>query len=364
MCAKRVGSRSIDSYIFVHGAVAKRTLSHLGMHGAVVRGTFCFWRMNPLAGIGVSITSNANFLWKLSEASRETLVLEAFSVKFGGSLARNDHSGSFSLKFGGSIARNARFRSLFCEFWKKHRAKRSFWKLLLWNLEEASHETILSEAFSVKIVGSIARKARFGSSFCEIWRKPRTKRSFWKLVPWKVAEASHEMIVLEAFCVKIVRSSAYSSCGLLHKHHYTNTTTPPQEHRHKKTSTRTPPEKDQHKNTTTNTPPQEHHHKNASTKTPPHHHKNTTNARRCSATHMLICTKPETAYSHCVLHFSVALICVFDLCSAFFLVFCILGLHTDTDKRKNLKTYTHTDTQYVFIKYIVKSMSLAGSPPK
>ena len=153
-----------------------------------LRGTFCFWRMNPLAGIGVSIARNARFgstvLWNLEEASHEMIILEAFSVRIVG-----------------SIARNARFGSLFCEFWRKHRAKRSFWKLLLWNLEDASQETILLEAFSVKIVGSIARNARFGSSFCEIWRKPRTKCSFWKLVPWKVAEASYEMLVLEAFVV-------------------------------------------------------------------------------------------------------------------------------------------------------------------
>ena len=56
--------------------------------------------------------------------------------------------------------------------------KRSFWKLVLLNFEEASHETIVLEAFSVKIVGILARNARFGSLFCEISRKPRTRRSF------------------------------------------------------------------------------------------------------------------------------------------------------------------------------------------
>ena len=77
--------------------------------------------------------------------------------------------------------------------------KRSFWKLVLLNFEEASHETIILETFSVKIVGSIVRNARFGSLFslkiggslagnvlfgslfCESSRKHRTKRSFWKL---------------------------------------------------------------------------------------------------------------------------------------------------------------------------------------
>ena len=38
--------------------------------------------------------------------------------------------------------------------------KRSFWKLVLLNLEEVSHETIVLEAFSVKIIRSIVRNAR------------------------------------------------------------------------------------------------------------------------------------------------------------------------------------------------------------
>ena len=46
---------------------------------------------------GTKLWRNANFLWKLSEASRETFVLEA----------------------------------LFYEIWRKPRAKRSFWKLVL-----------------------------------------------------------------------------------------------------------------------------------------------------------------------------------------------------------------------------------------
>ena len=139
------------SYIFAHAAEAKRTLSHLGMHGAVVRGTFCFWRMNPLAGIGVSIARNCSETQIFGENCRKHRAKRSFwehcSVKFGRSLARNDHFGSFFLQ-------NCR----------KHRAKRSFWK----------HG-------SVKFEGSLARNARFGSFFCEIWRKPRTKRSFWKL---------------------------------------------------------------------------------------------------------------------------------------------------------------------------------------
>ena len=265
--------------------------------------------MNPLAGIGVSIARNCSETQIFVENCRKHRAKRSFwkhcSMKFGGSLARNDHFGSFS-----------------CENCRKHRAKRSFWKLFLWNLEEASHETIILEAFSVKSVGSIARNARFGSFFCEKCLKHRTKRSFWKLVVcnlkealhetsileaffcekswkhpakrsfwkvvlWKLSEASHKTIILEAFSVKIVRSSAYSSCGLSHKHHYTNTTTrtPPhqhknttttQKHRHKNTTTQTRPH--HHKNTTTKRPAQEHHQKKISTRTPPqtHHHKNTT----------------------------------------------------------------------------------------
>ena len=47
----------------------------------------------------------------------------------------------------------------------------------------------------------------FGSSLLEKLEKSRTKCSFWKLVAGKVAEASHEMLVLEACCLK--------SCGSL-----------------------------------------------------------------------------------------------------------------------------------------------------
>ena len=59
-CAKGIGRCPIDAYIFVHAAVAKRTFSHLGIHGAVVRGTFAFLWMNPLAGIGLSIARNCS----------------------------------------------------------------------------------------------------------------------------------------------------------------------------------------------------------------------------------------------------------------------------------------------------------------
>ena len=163
-------------------------------------------------------------LWNLKEASHETFVLEACSVKFRGSLARNVRFGSFvlwnleeashetlvleacSMRFRGSLAQNVRFGSLFCEILRKPRTKRSFWKLVLWNLKEASHETLVLEACSMKFRGSLAQNVCFASFFCEISRKPRTKRSFWQLVLWNFEEASHETIVLEAFSVKIVGS--------------------------------------------------------------------------------------------------------------------------------------------------------------
>ena len=71
------------------------------------------------------------------------------------------------MKFGGSLARNDHFGSFFCE-----------------KVAEASHEMLVLEACSVKFGGSLARNDHFGSFFCE-----------------KVAEASHEMLVLEAFVI-------------------------------------------------------------------------------------------------------------------------------------------------------------------
>ena len=103
------------------------------------------------------------------------------------------------LKSWRSLARNARFGSLFLEKLRKPRTKCSFWKLVPWKVAEVSHEMLVLEACRLKSCGSLARNTRFGSLFFEKLRKSRTKCSFWKLVPWKVDEASHEMLVLEAF---------------------------------------------------------------------------------------------------------------------------------------------------------------------
>ena len=84
------------------------------------------------------------------------------------------------MKIVGSLARNARFGCFFFEICKRLRAKRSLEAFFL-KLEEAARKTIILEAFSVKYGRSLAQNDPFGSFFCEIWRKPRTKRfgSFW-----------------------------------------------------------------------------------------------------------------------------------------------------------------------------------------
>ena len=181
------------------------------------------------------------FLWNLEDASHETNILEASSLKFGGSVARNHHFGSFFFgiwkkprtkrsfwklflwNLEERFARNDHFGSFFSQIWKKPRmnfgsflskiwrkprTKRSFWKLFLWNLEDASHETISFEASCLKFGGGLARNDHFGSFFFGIWKKPRTKRSFWKLFLWNLEEASHETIILEAFSVEFGGSLA------------------------------------------------------------------------------------------------------------------------------------------------------------
>ena len=263
------GLPALDSYIFAYAAVVKRGFWNVEWHAVVARRTFCFCWMNPLVGFGGSMARNCSetqiSYGNFEEASHETLVLEACSVKFRGSLARNARFGSFvlwnmeeasrdtfvlesfvlwnmeeasrdtfvleacSVKFGGSLARNAEtlvLEAWFYEISRKLRTKRSFWKLVLWNFEEASRETFVLEACSLKFRGSLARNARFGSLFCEISRKPRTKRSFWKLcsvkyggslarhvrfgsfVLWNMEEASRDTFVLEACSLKFRGSLA------------------------------------------------------------------------------------------------------------------------------------------------------------
>ena len=123
-------------------------------------------------------------VWNLKEVSHEMLVLTFQTFKVRGHFA-------------------------FCV------AGARLWKLLDWKVEEASYEMLVLEACRLKSCGSLARNARFGSSLIEKLRKPRTKCSFWKLVPWKVEEASHEMLVLEACSLKswgsIARNARFGS---------------------------------------------------------------------------------------------------------------------------------------------------------
>ena len=95
------GLPALDSYIFAYAAVVKRGFWNVEWHAVVARRTFCFCWMNPLVG------------------------------------------------FGGSMARNCGETQIFYGNCRKHRAKRSFWKLC-----------------SRKFEGSLARNVRFGSLFC------------------------------------------------------------------------------------------------------------------------------------------------------------------------------------------------------
>ena len=135
--------------------------------------------------------------------SREIVDFRVESVKFEGSLAQNAPFGASNFQGERSFSRFAwqaqDFRSSLLEKLRKSRTKCLFWKLLLWKVAEASQETLVLKACCLKSCGSLARNARFESLLLEKLRKPRTKRSFWKLVPWKVEETSHEMLVLEAF---------------------------------------------------------------------------------------------------------------------------------------------------------------------
>ena len=84
------------------------------------------------------------------------------------------------------------------DFWRKSRAKRSFWRLgasLLEEvsyetlglelgaslLEEVSYETLALETWRFTFGGSLLRNARFGDLALHFWRNSRTKRSLRKL---------------------------------------------------------------------------------------------------------------------------------------------------------------------------------------
>ena len=112
--------------------------------------------MNPLVGFGGSIDCGEMkiFCGNCRKHRAKRSFWKHCSMKFGGSLARKAGFGSlFSVKFGRSLARNDHFGSFFCENCRTYHAKRSFWKLVL---SEASRETFVLEASSVKFPGSLA----------------------------------------------------------------------------------------------------------------------------------------------------------------------------------------------------------------
>ena len=95
------GRRALDSYIFAHAAVVKRTFWNFGWRAVVARRTFCFCWMNPLVGFGGSIARNCGEMQIFSGNCRKHRAKRSF-WKY------------CSMKFGGSLARKARFGSLFC----------------------------------------------------------------------------------------------------------------------------------------------------------------------------------------------------------------------------------------------------------
>ena len=74
-----------------------------------------------------------------------------------------------------SVSQELVLQTVTCEFWRKSRAKRSFWRLDTLLLEEVSNETLVLETWHVTLGGSLIRNGRFGVLTCDFWRKSRTK---------------------------------------------------------------------------------------------------------------------------------------------------------------------------------------------
>ena len=90
-CMPRValGLRALDSYIFAHATVVKRTFWNFGWHAVVARRTFCFCWMQPSRRIRwVDCTKlwgeTQIFCGNCRKHRAKRLVLEVFSVKFVG----------------------------------------------------------------------------------------------------------------------------------------------------------------------------------------------------------------------------------------------------------------------------------------
>ena len=137
--------------------------------------------------------------WLYKKNSHEIVDFQVESVECEGSLARNARFGAANFQGERSFSRFAwqahDFGSFCFQKLRKHRTKCSFWKLLLWKVAEASHEMLVLEASAFKSCGSIARNARFGSFSFEKLRKHRTKCSFWKLLYYFVVRSSTGVVL-------------------------------------------------------------------------------------------------------------------------------------------------------------------------
>ena len=153
-----------------------------------------FWRLGASLLEDVSCETFGDFDTRLlEEVSYETLVLETLTRDFwrksrsqrsfwrlGASLLEEVSRTTlvletWSFTFGGSLVRNARFGALAVHFWRKSRAKRSFWRLGASPLEEVSCETLVLETWRFTFGGRLVRNARFGDLARHFWRKSRAK---------------------------------------------------------------------------------------------------------------------------------------------------------------------------------------------
>ena len=104
------------------------------------------------------------------------------------------------------------------EVWRKSRTKRSFWRLGSSLLEEVSYETLVLETWQFTFGGSLVRNARFGDLALHFWRKSRTKRSFWRLGSSLLEEVLYETLVLETwhftFGGSLVRNAHFGDLAL------------------------------------------------------------------------------------------------------------------------------------------------------
>ena len=90
---------------------------------------------------------------------------------------------------GDSLVENARFGDLAPYFWRKSRKKRLFWRLGASLLEEVSHETPVLETWRFTFGGSPARNSHFGDLALHLWSWTQTwpvcganeapERAFW-----------------------------------------------------------------------------------------------------------------------------------------------------------------------------------------